>query len=574
MAGIYFIQSKNEKRGIPKNNFNRMYSSGFSHTLNEEIHTNEFCYGRSVVNKFLDDRFLYEDDDCIIAIEGIIYNQSPAKTTIPKLLKQHGLKFIDSLKGQYSGIILNKKENLLHAFTDQLSSKPLYYHVSIDNKLAVVASEGKFISSLLGDLNLHVNLDTDSLKSLFCIGYLFEGSMPITEVKKLLYGSVLTINLTTYKTEITKYFRLSRNIEYNSKEEIIQEIDRLLISSVNEEWEKDQQYNYDHYAFLSGGLDSRVNIMLALELGFNNLTTLTFAHLGSRDQKIAAKIAGDHKLEHNFKELDGSYLFEPASNYVKANDGLTTFLAAAHLYHTTSNLSLKNFGSIHSGQIGDVLFGSFSASKPVSLSTVYKLGFVKEKGQLSKLDFLSKLIENYQYEGGSEIFAYEQRQFNGTLNGDRTSNHFYDMTSPFYNRELIEFCLKIDPKLKQNEAIYLDWFNSKHPQISSYVWQNTGLKPTAHWKTAFGKKYRKYASRLFKELGLQFDSMNPFTEWFSKNPALNNHFINLYQENLDILNDSELKLMAKEIFESNIPSHKIAVVSALLSAKLYLNELP
>ncbi|MFY0696531.1 MAG: hypothetical protein JXR11_01635 [Balneola sp.] len=571
MAGLYSIFSSIKE--IPENNFNRFFSSNFEHTINEEFRGEDIIYGRSTINKFTNDRFLHEDDEVVLGIEGVIYNSSDPKKFILSKYKNSGLSFISELKGQFCGFIYDKKNRVFYAFTDPVSSKPLYYHINKSNKLFTLSSEGKFISSLLKDLNLSVNLDIDAIKSLLIMGFLLDDSMPITEIKKIPYGSILKIDLNTFELGIKPFFRLQKQSTNKSKKEVIEEMDFLLKSSVQNEWGKDNEYNYKHFSFLSGGLDSRVNLLLALELGFNEITTLNFAEIGTSDHKIASKISKRYHTNHNFNPLDGSYLLNDITEYIKANDGLAAFLGAAHLYSSVKNIDFSEYGSVHSGQIGDVLFGSFSSKGKISIENASKFGMVRDPLLTQRIDRLPKVLDRYDFEGSDEIFAFEQRQFNLTFNGDRTSSHFFDMTSPFYDKELIKYCLNIPPELKKGEAIYLDWFNKKLPQVSDFKWEKAGVKPTSLFKVEMGYQRKKILNKVYSFFDKQYDNMNPFTEWFSKSPALEQNFTKLFYENISVLPDKELKEIAILIFEKDNPISKMVAVSTLFTVKLYLNQL-
>lgn len=571
MAGLYSIYST--KKELPKNNFKRLFSSSFPNTVNEEFGHEEFVFGRSTVNKFLQDRFLYEDAEVIIGIEGLIYNSTNPKKFILDQFRSMGIDFVTKLKGQFSGFVYEKKRNIYYAFTDQVSSKPLYYHVSKSNQLFTVASEGKFISSLLSDLNLSVNLDTDAIKSLLIMGFLLDDSMPITEIKKIPYGSILKVDLKTFDFEINPYFKLQKKASGHTKKQVIEKIDLLLKSSVKDEWEKDKQYGYDHFSFLSGGLDSRVNLLLAESLGYKNTHTLNFSEIGTSDQIIAAKIAQAYHFNHTFMPLDGSYLLNDITEYIQANDGLAAFYGAAHLYSSVKKVDFTNFGSVHSGQIGDVLFGSFSSKDKLTLQNVSEFGMVKDPTLTQKIERLPSILKRYNYDGANEIFAYEQRQFNLTFNGDRTSSHLFDMTSPFYNKELIQYCLTIPNEFKKGEAIYLDWFNEKLPQVSKFKWEKAGVRPNSFMKVELGYKRKKVLNRLYSIFSKQYDNMNPFTEWFSKNQNLEEKFTKLFQENISVLPDKELKEIVTYIFNKDDVRSKMVAVSTLFTVKLYLNQL-
>lgn len=571
MAGLYFTFSNKKK--IPEKNYTRFFSHSLPNVLNEEYSHTNFIFGRSTPRKFLKDRFLFENEDYVFGIEGIIYNSENPKEYITALYPKLGVELIKKLKGQFSGFIYDKLKNIISVFTDPVSSKPIYYHISKKNELFCLASEGKAISSLLTDLNLSVNIDIDSIKSLLLLGFLLDDSMPVKEISKLKYGSILTVDLNTFDHVISPYFRLTKNILTNSKEDIVEEIDHLLIKSVDNEWKKDTQNGYGHFSFLSGGLDSRVNLILAKKLGYDNVSTLTFSEENTYDKKIAREISTVYNTSHTFVHLDGSYLFDSVPELIKANDGLASFFGAAHQYDSVKKVNLETIGAAHSGQIGDVLFGSFSNKVEMKLNDIHKIGIIRDPNLTRRIERLPELIKRYDFEGGSEIFAYEQRQFNLTMNGDRTSSHFFDITSPFYDKDLIQYCLNIPPQFKRYEAIYLDWFNKKHPEIAKFKWQKIGLRPTSLLKLNFGLVLRKFIDNYHTLINRQYDNMNPFDSWFLEKPELKNYYTKLFNENVSILKDKELKQMAELIFKRGDAKSMMNAVSAIFSVKLYLNQL-
>ena len=78
MAGIYGVLSR-QKQDI-KNVYTYFYSESLDNTINEEFEYDNFIYGRSVINKFLDDRVLFEDEHVIIGFEGVFYNKISKKS--------------------------------------------------------------------------------------------------------------------------------------------------------------------------------------------------------------------------------------------------------------------------------------------------------------------------------------------------------------------------------------------------------------------------------------------------------------------------------------------------------------
>jgi asparagine synthase (glutamine-hydrolysing) len=405
-------------------------------------------------------------------------------------------------------------------------------------------------------------------------GYMLDDITYEKYTKKLNYATILEIDM-NFKIKYKQYFKYIKKENYAlSKSEIIEKIDNLLVSSIKSYWKKNDEYNYSHYAFLSGGLDSRVNIFLAKELGYNDINTITFSQSKSSDDTIAKKIAKNENFNHQFFSLDdGRYLENDLRTYINANDGIVNFQGAAAGFNILKNVQLPDLGAIHSGQIGDVLFGSFVKNK-FSLNS----GIVSNQNNLlKKISFFKEFQEKYN--NNSEIFSFEQRQQNNTFNGDRTYSHFTDLFSPFYDRELIEFCLTIPDKYKKDEAIYLDWFNKKHKHISDYEWENAGIKPYNIKLVKLAKIFKRYKNGVLRRLGFNINDMNPFDIWLRNNPKILENLDSTYNKLINTIKDLELKEMLIKMYNTDIKyshygrNNKFLVVTFLLAYELHFGEI-
>lgn len=571
MSGIYGVLSKNNL------NISNIYKLFFSYSLkgiiNEEYKYNSFIYGRSVVDIFNNDRVIHETKDLIVVFEGVFFNKEDEKSsdTIVKWYKLLGLNFVEKIEGQFSGFIYDKTVDKLFVFNDHLSTKSIYYYH--DENIFIFSSELKVVTKLQEELKIEKKLNYDAIYSMLTFGYMLGDMTYEIKTKKLNYSTVLEV-ASNFVVKEVKYFQYVKSENFNlSKAEIIEKIDKLLLKSVNYCWQKNEEYKYSHYAFLSGGLDSRVNVFLAKELGYKTINTLTFSQSGSSDDLIAKKIAKNESFYHQFFPLDaGKYLENDLEKYVLANDGLVNLQGSAAGFNILSNNKFERFGSLHTGQIGDLLFGSYVKEKFDIVSGIMS----NQSCLLEKISFFN--VFRNRYKNNSEIFGYEQRVINATLNGDRTVSHYTDMISPFYNRELIEFCLTIPNKYKKDEAIYLDWFNKKHKSISDYEWESAGIKPKYSKAVKLAKLYKRYKTAFLRRLDLNVNDMNPFDVWLRKNPRISSNLDNIYNKLIENINDDELRRLLISMYNFEIKynhhgrSNKFLVVTFLLSYELHFGK--
>src|SRR5690606_29863601 len=122
------------------------------------------------------------------------------------------------------------------------------------------------------------------------------------EIKRLMVGYYIKIKNNTLIHE--KYYTLRNEPIEISEKEAIDEIDKRFRDAVELAFEKDKEYGYKHIATLSGGLDSRMTVWVAHELGYSNQLNLTFSQSNYLDETIAKEIAIELKHEWLFKALD------------------------------------------------------------------------------------------------------------------------------------------------------------------------------------------------------------------------------------------------------------------------------
>lgn len=571
MSGIYGIFSKVKTEVF--NIYEYFYSASLDNVTNEEVAYGNYICGRSVISKFLNDRVLYEDSEIIICFEGVYFNKSHRNSscTIKSLYESHGINFVAEIKGQFSGFIYDKKIDELFVFNDHLSTKPIYIYKN--NDVFIFASELKVVTRLLTILGIQKELDYDAVYCFLIFGYLLNNITYEKNIKKLEYATILHLD-SDLNVEHNQYYEYKKKQNFSlSKFDIIKSVDDLIIKSVECTWNKNVEYNYEQYAFLSGGLDSRANVLLAKNLGFNNINAMTFSQKGSSDHIIAQEIALKENLKYKFYPLDNGYYLEgDIEDYVYANDGLAVLHGAAAGFSILKNNKHKNLGGLHTGQIGDVLFGSFVQSN----FSVQDGMFSDKKELMHKVSFMDSIQDKYN--NNPEIFSFEQRQQNNTLNGDRTYAHFVDVFSPFYDRDLIDLCLTIPNKYKEHEAIYIDWFNKKHPYISNYIWESAGVKPKYIRFVRVAKIIKRYKNGLLRRVGLNVNDVNPFDVWLRNNPKILINLNLIYNKYIDDIKDLELKEMLVEMYEKDIKysyygrNNKFLVVTLLISLNLHFGE--
>ena len=572
MAGLYGIAASTQS--FEENIFQHFYSFDKTGITNEEYREESFTYGRSTLESLENDRFLLKKDGLIIGFEGFCYHsEEDFKQWIFEEYSRNGVSFIEELEGQFCGFIHDRKQHKLHLFTDHLSTKPLYFFHSKELEIAFFSSELKAISKSLRQGGVSITPNPDAFRCLLSCGYMLGDLTPVREIRKLPYGSITSVDLESFDVDQKKYFQIEKHPAQGAKKEFIEGINERMLDAVQKEWQKDEQYSRGHVTLLSGGLDSRVNAMLGAKYATHNIHSVTFSKPDTPDQHIAAKIAGDHGFLHQFISMgNGDYLAENEYEFVKANDGLVGYYGAAHQQQALQQVDFQQKGMLHTGQIGDVLFGSFTLKEPDVNKAYKKLFFNADPRILAKIEILHKM-EKDNFDGADvEIFSLVQRQINGTMNGDRCCSHIADSASPFYNKELLTYCLSIPDEYKYKEAIYLDWMNACQPKLASYKWAATEAKPANNpiqKALAFKNRARNY---LMRKAGFDQKNMNPFEQWYRENPRFSASLDKAYGNRELEGMDEELKRDISYCYEKDSVTAKMLAVTAILSYKLHFKD--
>lgn len=571
MAGIYGAFLREHKPNIE-------FTFPGKNSLKNVYKDDNGIIGRAVLNKLSEDRFLKTQNQVSICFEGV--NLSDHLTTSQQFFDAYtnrGIDFIDDLKGSYSGFVYDAKLKKVFVFNDHLSTKNIFYYYSKKNGF-VFSSELNVLASFLRTQKIDYSLNEDGVYMMGLYGFLLEDHTYIQEVKKLPYSSLITFDIEENSFSLEKRFSYSTETTAIPYDKTLDQINSTFEYAVKKDWNKDNQYSANHLTFISGGMDARTNLVVAKNLGFEDITSITFGHSTSKDVKYAAKIALSEGTDHFQRFLNSpDYIIDNImDNYIIPNDGLMMFHTSAHASSTLKKFNLDFYSVLHTGQIGDTLFGAFVNENfdfHKNRASLGYTGFMANSSLLDKIQSLPEILNKYQ-ELGIELFTLEQRQINATLVGDRSLNNLIDCVTPFFNLDLISLCLAVPEKHRRNQVLYFDWLKKYHPRTLSYPWDKTEMKPNHKYKIIYGKKFKKYFNGAKKHFGLNYDSMNPYNTWLKNDLSIIQTLDTIFDQEIkrDYISP-EMKKDLKDIYIQNIFEfrNKFAVITALLAMKLYFN---
>ncbi len=566
--------------GGEKLKFEQNYdSNNFSFLYNNTIGKNYF-FEWNVNKKFINDKLFFEDDNYLIITDGVLLNSSQLMKkyhgenlveTFINMYESMGELFFNEIRGSYSCVFFNKNENIWLIYTDQLGDKKVYY--SILNEGIILGSRIFNISETLKNNKKAITLNDVSCLSMLTFGYMIDDNTMVKEIKRLLPGNYIRIK--DGKIDLNKYHEFNNKpLNDMSDEQLIEELDNLFRNAVKLQFEKDKEYGYKHISSLSGGLDSRMVNIVAHELGYEDILNYTFSQSNYLDEKIAKEIAVDLNHEFIFKSLDDAKFLYDIDSIIKINGGTSIYYGLAHSKNNLDIINLDQFGLVHTGQIGDVIVGSFSKTpnyEKINFSNyVYSTMF---QDQLNDMSFI-------EYEN-DEMFKMYNRGFNFALNGNLSFQEKTESFSPFYNVEFMQFCLNIPISKRVNHNLYYKWIINKYPIATNYVYERIKAKITTP------KVYIKIKDFVIRALNKTFKvlnlpslygyntkrGMNPFDYWYRNNQNFKDFITNYYMKHLNNLNDHEkIKEMCEKLFNHGITVEKIQVLTILATVKMIYGE--
>lgn len=550
--------------------------SKFILTIEKNINsTSNFSFhlNYSTSEKFNKDKIYYEDEQFLLIVDGVIFNKTlicgtnsntELKFILINMYKSIGDNFFKSLKGSYYGALFDKKKNKWIVFTDHIGSKPMYF-AETDN---YIVFSNHFIS-LLHDLKnkgRKVSLNEQGAYLLLSYGFVFEDITITNEIKRQLIGyySVVIGKDIIHK----KFYQLINNPIEISEEQAIEQLDFKFRNAIKLQFDKDKEYGYSHLASLSGGLDSRMTVWVAHDLGYTEQLNITFSQSNYLDETIAKKIASDLKHEWIFKALDNGNFLKSIEETTNISGGNVLYYGLAHGLSLYKNLNFENYGVLHSGQLGDVVVGTFYSS--LNEKKQYAIGdgaYTKEN-----LSFIQdiKLKEEYANE---EIFKFYIRGFYGANQGLLGIMNYTETMSPFYDIDFLEFALSIPLKYRYDHYIYKKWIKNKYIKASSYIWEKEKVPVNyKFWLNINGNKapinqlHNKIATKLgIEKYGFNTkNNMNPLEYWYNSNSDLKEFMDGYYNKNIHLLNNfTPLKYECEKIYWRGKLSERQQVLSLL-----------
>lgn len=530
-------------------------------------------FALATLNKFMNDKILYEDDGWIVLFDGVLLN----KEEIIKEYKQKNIVeylicsvkekkiegAINACRGSFAGVIYDKKAEELYCFNDHWSNKPLFY--SFHDGLLVISSEVNEIVGFFKNNDIFYKLNLVGAYSLITYAYMYGDNTLIEGVNRMPLGSVLKWHGDEIK--ITQYHKW----EFNEKEikyhDAIEKLDSLFLGAVEKQLKKNDEYGYTNVIPLSAGLDCRMTSFATNRLGKKNVINYSYSESGQDDAILPAKMARELKNQWIYKNLDNGLDLYNIDQSIQIADGLIYYPWVSQLNTFLEQMNTNQWGIVHTGVIGDVIIGSFHKSSE-TLTDSYKLGDGAYSTRLISTLQKYVTVSDYSYEEGMIL----NRAINGACMGYSTSfRHYAEAISPFMDVDFAEFCFSLPHDYRIQHRIYYDWVLRKYPNAAKFSHNGVRISNAPvirvgskyyHWNTVLDLLINKIKAKSKK------NSMNPLDYWYENNDELHQLMDSFFYKNREYFDGyKELFNDINYLYDNGNTIEKTMVISLLGSYK-------
>lgn len=522
------------------------------------------------------DDMVLENDAYQLLIEGVIlnlvelqaqYGLQDTQELFAYLLQSKKNDFVKELRGCFTGAFYDKKQGKLYTFANQTGDAVAFCCDVQDYYLASnYLKEG--IVEFLWEKGVSYTYDELAAKYLLTYGFMIDDTTYFKEIKRIMPGYCAVYDVVANTLTREQYHRFTNDNQRDiTLEEAIELVDEGFKKAVKRCFDKDNEKLIDkseewHVADMSAGMDSRMTSWIAHELGYKNVVNICYAQSDSEEERIAGQVATYLGNDFYFKYLDAANFIYDIDEMVALNYGLSYYAASTG---SKGFLTLMNHRDKleHSGQIGDVVIGSFAKTANDAVN--------KKQGRYS--NYLKYEFEDSWYTKeltNSEMFCMYTRGFLGALSSHIIRRNYNYTVSPFMDVDFLELCLNIPTELRANHQLYFAWIAKYYPDVRSI--------PSTRDKVAFAtrvkNKLRRESRKVLYKLGLvssmvSKNSMNPFEYWYQTNDKIRQFIDGYYQENIGLCQTDSIGEDMKELFNKGNVTEKLMVLTVLAVKKQY-----
>jgi asparagine synthase (glutamine-hydrolysing) len=263
-----------------------------------------------------------------------------------RLFLQFGPDFVSKIHGPFNIIIWDSFGEQILVFRDQVGSLPLFYSAGTGNIRAISSR----VEALVDTGIASQDLDHEAIYYFLCDKAFASDRTPFADVKGLLPGHRLTMDLSRFTTE--RYYRVPVREIYMSEDEAVDRAEALLIEVLEENISRAERIGL----LLSGGVDSLLLLGVVRSITDKPVHTYSvFLDEEGKDEEYTRKASAHFETVHREIKLDRTVFRD---NIVELINGYPTpAVGAWHIYFGTRAAGMDGVRSVITGFGGELVFG-------------------------------------------------------------------------------------------------------------------------------------------------------------------------------------------------------------------------
>ena len=274
--------------------------------------------------------------------------------------EEWGDNFVERLNGMFAIAVYDRRRGRLLLARDHVGIKPLFYALTPDG-----LAWGSEIKALLASGMVERSLDLDTLRQFIAWEYCPGESTLLKQVRKLLPGRMLILDLSSGKHEIRRYWRIPEAGEDQGKDDgwWLDRLDTALREAVRRQMVSDVPLG----AFLSGGVDSS---LITAAMGHATTFSIGFDDPTYNELAYSKQVAEHLGVRHITEVLraDALDMFDDLMHYMDDPIGDSSIFPT----YLVSRLARRHVTVSLSGDGGDELFAGYETYQASGMAGRYQ----------------------------------------------------------------------------------------------------------------------------------------------------------------------------------------------------------
>lgn len=540
-----------------------------------EIKSNDIIIIRETDGRFYHDKVFESNERYMVILDGVLLNLSELKKKykaistyelIIKMYETNGSTYMHEFRGPFSGILYDRSKDIILSYANQTGDRSAYFFEN-ENYL-ITASDFSYIIDFLKINKIQYEINPVAIKHMLTYGYMIDNTTFVNGISRILPGQVAI-----YKNgsiDIIFYYKLCNTNKIEcSFDDAINMIDEEFRHAVKRCFDKDLEYGFEHHlADISAGFDSRMVNVVAKDMGYKNVTNISYSQWKSDENKYASLISKELQNNYIHMQLDDAAIIFDIDRIIKMNGGAGYYCAITGGERLLSNINFNKFGLEHTGQLGDVVIGSFNKTAELLPPDFNS----KRNSNTLDLTFCEKNV-NFHYEN-NELFNMYTRGFLGCLSSHFIRKNYTYAVSPFIDVDFLTLCFKLPLAYRINHRLYVEWIRRKYPHAlnipsSRVVWTGNIIDKKNFIITKGRRAISRGKSKILYKLRIgkskvSINQMNPYDFWYDTNPNVRSFIKKYYEENKAFLQvDDDIKLLIDTMYKSEKALDKLIALTVI-----------